>query len=78
VAPQDIMNSKGFTTQLKKVNRRLAEIEVLCDEWNRQIESERKSLEAQGVDWWEALETTHKRSVEQIASGDCPVDLKEL
>jgi len=72
------MDSARFATCLTEMDARLVEIDVDYAEWNQQLESQRKGLEAQGVDWWEALEIVHKRAGEMIANGECPVDFDKL
>jgi len=72
------MNAMPFGEHLVRFDTGLAEINARCAEWNERLERERKDLEAQGVGWWEALETVHKRSGEMIARGECPVDFDKL
>jgi len=71
--------SQTFSEErLAEIDVRLAELNERWEDWDRELAKEQQELEDRGMDWWDALEAVHQRSMERMRGGDSPVTFDEL
>lgn len=72
------MNQTPFNERLAEIDQGLAELNERWEQWDQELAEVQKGLEADGMDWWDALEEVHRRSVDIMRRGDSPVDFDLL
>ena len=71
--------SQTFSDErLAEIDVRLADLNERWEDWDRELAKEQQELEDRGMDWWDALEAVHQRSMERMRGGDSPVTFDEL
>lgn len=72
------MSQTSSDARLAEIDVRLAALNERWEDWDRELAKEQQELEDRGVDWGDALEAIHERSMERMRRGDSPVTFDEL